>query len=59
MNEENGGLMYVKQNLTLLRLWGRRSNQSNSDRFDVAMPKPLKIGKKSQHRQTNDDDQHQ
>jgi hypothetical protein len=51
--------MYVKQNLTLLRLWGRRSNQSNSDRFDVAMPKPLKIGKKSQHRQTNDDDQHQ
>jgi hypothetical protein len=59
VNEENGGLMYVKRNLTLLRLWSRRSNQSNSDRFDVATPKTLKIGKNSQHRQTNNDDQHQ
>jgi hypothetical protein len=59
VDEENGERMYVKRNLTLLRLWGRRSCRSNYDRFDVATPKSLEIGKNSQHCQTNNDNQHQ
>ncbi len=59
VDEQNGRLVYVKRNLTLLRLWGRRSCRSNYNRFDVATPKSLEIGKNSQHRQTNNDNQHQ
>ena len=59
VDEQNGRLVYVKRNLTLLRLWGKRSCRSNYNRFDVATPKSLEIGKNSQHRQTNNDNQHQ
>jgi hypothetical protein len=59
VDEENGGLESVKRNLTLLRVWGRRSGRSNYDRFDVATLKSPEIGKNSQHRQTNNDNQHQ
>ena len=59
VDEENGRLVYVNRNLILLRLWARRSCRSNYNRFDVATPKSLEIGKKSQHRQTNNASQHQ
>jgi len=59
VNEENGGLVHVKRNLTLLRLGGRRRCQSDYDRFDVAMPQSLEIRKDGQHCQTNSDRQHQ
>jgi len=59
VDEENGGLMYVKRNLTLLRLWGRRSRRCNYDRFDIATPKSVEIRENSQHRQTNNYDHRQ
>jgi len=59
VDEENGGLVHVKRNLTLLRFWGRRRCQSDYDRFDVAMPQSLEIRKDGQHCQTNSDHQHQ
>jgi hypothetical protein len=59
VDEENGRLVYVKRNLMLLCLWGRRNCRSNYNRFDVAMPKSLEIGKNSQHRHTNNANQHQ
>jgi hypothetical protein len=58
MDEENGGVVYVKRKLTL-RLWSRRGCGSEHDRLDVAMPKPLEIRKNSQHCHTKSDRQHQ
>jgi len=59
MNEENGGLVYVKQNLTRLRPRDRRRCGSDDNRFDVAVPRSLEIRKNSQNCHTNNDHQHQ
>ncbi len=59
VDEQNGEHLDVKQNLALLRCRRWRSCRFNYDSFRIAAPKMLKIGKNSQHRQANDNDQHQ
>ena len=48
MNEENGGPVYVKRNLTVLRLWDRRRCGSDDNRFNVTLPRSLEICENSQ-----------
>ena len=58
MNEENGGPVYVKRNLTVLRLWDRRRCGSDDNRFNVALPRSLEICENSQYCHTSNDHQH-
>jgi hypothetical protein len=55
LDEQNGALLDVKRNLALRSLWRGQTCRSNYDHF-YATPKTLDAGKRSQHRQTNDND---
>jgi hypothetical protein len=58
LDEQNGALLDVKRNLALRSLWHRQTCRPNNNYFR-ATPKALDVGKHSQQRQTNNNDQHQ
>jgi hypothetical protein len=59
LNEENGALPDVKQNLVRPRPGRGQTCPSCDDYFRVAAPKTLDVAEHSEHRQTNRYHQHQ